>query len=1447
MQEISQVRKRESALASRCSKSCGGWILFIPAHSCLGRWIALGFLGLSTSWLPEPRKLFKKILSKVESGFYLQSRCQKQKFTIVYRIVTMELGLPPADGSNNDNNGNQVQIASNGPQPVDRQGVAEDDRIEDTSESAAQDTNAPIRVLDPNENAPNEQGQASAQRANNRPKPAKLTGLRQYMEKTREGKQILDSYATYGRLKNTVRSSLVRFIIKREEDRAFKTIKAHEKLKKWNVTHDRLRIYAEEVEYEFDGEIASTYFVEAQKVNGEYIRASGKLLAHLGYRIGKLKALGHLKENESPENLEIVMTNSLEEKVRWFGINTSPEKTLRLYLDDTRPYRRKLLIIDKIEVHEYLTKFLCFRLTEIAVKWFSRDFDALQPGKSAHMQRQWPIVRHCLYEELKSQKLTDPQDLAKLELIKSDKLNDDEINTTIGHLMPLVIDPKRSSRKRRSGDAGQDQNVTVSKYSVTERRDSFLHVISTVTELEADLNDYRAQLRAKHLTFQPTLVVIGTPLSPKSHHVILNDLVFNCASFLDALDLTFKLYYVLDCQPTTTILSRPMSPPTLSRPPPAATLSRSATPIAPPKLATMSTKVTSRIEPKCKSCFKVFEEEVDVYRHILNRDCPKLHDTFVCHVPNCDRQYSSANSFRKHVLRAHSYLHIQNQRQPKEPRLDVDPVQDEFQSQVPNSNQELDAGIASQDEEEEGYSESISSDSDEEFGVDDSDYFSSDDFGNESLFERENVECAADFVSKLFMYPNIPRKTVTKVINDSSNLLDQLLDRISHEIVQVSKTDNLDPNTISVVRNLIETYKNPLETFNTDNKCLKYFAKSDTFVPPGSYIIGERHDYRKKDGEMSLAHVPVCVQFIPLRKVLKKFLELPGLFERLTEYLQELLNDKFFISNVVQGSIWESYFSISSCLLVMPLLIYFDDYENNNPIGSHRGLNKCGAVYASIPCLPPEYQAKIENIFLFLLFNTLDRAVYSNKMTFAKAIEELNFLQTEGITLDLPGGPVKVVFRITNLIGDNLGIHTICNYVQYFRTKFFCHLCLTEYCDISNKLSEDDCVMRNPDNYSELLALNDPQESGMDGECEWNKLDNFHATINIGEDVMHDWYEGNCRHDVAIALYNLIYEQKVFKLADLNSRLRSFYYGPKGSTNKPPGILDHQVKNKHLIMTSAEMHNLVTRLPMVIGMIVPENNEILQFLIQLKRIIDIISSKVVQPQTHNQLKVHISEYLEMRRELFEGEKGKLKHHLGLHGPSSMKEFGPLIKSSALRFEAKNQEGKVIARTARTRINVCRTIAIRHQLLLNYRLRLKKPQARIETAEKKSIVVSKLKNISEFYSLLPVHDPTAVVSTVKWVNTGDDKICKNSILLLFDDGGPVFYLAHELIVIDDAVHIISKKLSNCYAVERIHGYKVVDKHDFCWSSLTLNDLHRASITYLTTLPDGGTYIYQNWIE
>lgn len=95
--------------------------------------------------------------------------------------------------------------------------------------------------------------------------------------------------------------------------------------------------------------------------------------------------------------------------------------------------------------------------------------------------------------------------------------------------------------------------------------------------------------------------------------------------------------------------------------------------------------------------------------------------------------------------------------------------------------------------------------------------------------------------------------------------------------------------------------------------------------------------------------------------------------------MNSLNNGNEIGSNIIQAKLWNE-----KCALRddepgskrLPLILYFDDYETNNPLGSHKGISKCGAVYAKLPSLPPEYQAKIENLFLFILFNTLYRTVF---------------------------------------------------------------------------------------------------------------------------------------------------------------------------------------------------------------------------------------------------------------------------------------------------------------------------------------------------------------------------------------------------------------------------------------------------------------------------------------
>ena len=49
----------------------------------------------------------------------------------------------------------------------------------------------------------------------------------------------------------------------------------------------------------------------------------------------------------------------------------------------------------------------------------------------------------------------------------------------------------------------------------------------------------------------------------------------------------------------------------------------------------------------------------------------------------------------------------------------------------------------------------------------------------------------------------------------------------------------------------------------------------------------------------------------------------------------------------------------------------------------------------------------LKTFFLFALFNSLDRQVFSNSIVFSKVIEQLNNLNEFGIDIELPSGTTK--------------------------------------------------------------------------------------------------------------------------------------------------------------------------------------------------------------------------------------------------------------------------------------------------------------------------------------------------------------------------------------------------------------------------------------------------------
>ena len=561
-------------------------------------------------------------------------------------------------------------------------------------------------------------------------------------------------------------------------------------------------------------------------------------------------------------------------------------------------------------------------------------------------------------------------------------------------------------------------------------------------------------------------------------------------------------------------------------------------------------------------------------------------------------------------------------------------------------------------------------------------------------------------VSEIHSYPDMTRSRANDIVNNVSKLLTKQAEIFEKVIANSSDLDTLNA--------LIATMKEPFKFLggDTEFKRLEYFRKkTKTYIPPEQIKLGERveYDIKNKNNQQSqpetrpLSHRKCTAEFIPLRLVLRKFFELPGVLSDTLTYL-EYLNNTSVISNFVQGEFWRAKMNLECYRekLILPLFPYADEYENNNPLGAHRGISKCLAVYAGIPCLPPHYVSKLDNIFMFVLFNSIDYKIFKNKIIFERIIKELEYLHDHGVTVECDGVKKTIYFMSALWVGDNLGLNSFLGFTQCFYNTVCCRICLCPSSEFSEVFHESLCQLRTKENYVQCLVKNKVSETGIVEECVFNQLPFFHCIDSLSVCIMHDIFGGVCQYDSSLMLHYFIVIKKYFNLQLLNERLKSFSYDVYND-NRVPEITGSSISSSGSIkLYAAEMYIFYKYFGLLLGDKIPKDDQCYRLYIVLNEIIKIITCKYYNVNFPDYLEILIEEYLYLRRQLFPHSPAKFKHHNLIHYPHVMRLMGPLSGLSSIRFEAKHQQGKKTSKTTSCRVNICRTIAIKHQLILSHR-------------------------------------------------------------------------------------------------------------------------------------------------
>ncbi|XP_039304090.1 uncharacterized protein LOC113003214 isoform X3 [Solenopsis invicta] len=345
-------------------------------------------------------------------------------------------------------------------------------------------------------------------------------------------------------------TSEVRLIIKGEKDRILSKISVADKLTNFVITTSRFQKLAGDIVKIFKGESCYTYYTPFTCKNGVRIQASGKLWEHYNYIKGDLKKQGILLQRSISKSIQetYAQTEIDEDKLQWLFHHTEPWEQVCEYWNNTYRTRNKLLMQDKLNVLEYFNKFPCLQLSK-GQHLLVEDFNRQYPEKESIFPKRWNIIKKVIIDQLQQlNKRLSVSDTALISILPA--ISSDKQDAVIFYLLPILIESRRAGgyKRKRNTNCEQDSENSIRKLTLQECRDAFMLHVQTVADLDRALYDLKRRLQRNKDTFQPTPLIVGPLVNIESSFVIVNDQKFKVDSCLQAIELTFKIFFAVDCK-----------------------------------------------------------------------------------------------------------------------------------------------------------------------------------------------------------------------------------------------------------------------------------------------------------------------------------------------------------------------------------------------------------------------------------------------------------------------------------------------------------------------------------------------------------------------------------------------------------------------------------------------------------------------------------------------------------------------------------------------------------------------------------------------------------------------------------------------------------------------------------------------------------------------------------
>lgn len=528
---------------------------------------------------------------------------------------------------------------------------------------------------------------------------------------------------------------------------------------------------------------------------------------------------------------------------------------------------------------------------------------------------------------------------------------------------------------------------------------------------------------------------------------------------------------------------------------------------------------------------------------------------------------------------------------------------------------------------------------------------------------------------------------------------------------------------------------------------------------------------------------------VPILKQLEKLLNRKDIYDEVFSFKQSVIG---VYSRFEDGSSFKNNILFQTHPHALQIILYLDEVQICDPIGSYVYNNKLVFVYFTLGNLKPEHRSSFSNIFLISIYYCHLADMYTTNRMLKPIIDDIKKLE-DGYEMIINGESETIYGTLSVLTADNLSSHDVGGLKKSFSDKVFrlCRFCLGIKNEIQCFFCDSNFIPRTKEIHSRHVEALKTEEAkyfgmvyGLNNDSILNSLKYAHVIEALAPDAMHDLLEGVLPRTMCLMLHQLITEDKYFTIDTINHAFKNFKFGR--GVSKPSKVTLQHLKRNCMRQSASQIWTIATCLPLMIGSLIPKDDPKWHCFTTLLEITSIVFKHCITEMDLEKLEFLVDEFLTTFKECFPTYKITPKMHFLVHYARLIRLLGPLGFLWTMRFEAKHSWFKHLAKKIGNYINLPKTLAIRHQVsqCFEFNTHDNKTESQKYEPSKFKTVTLKMYNqdnnrnhldryfgqISNYFSLNSSHD--VHVRSIPWLKIGSLLFCVNETVVLCPLNGNV---------------------------------------------------------------------------